>query len=85
MIVEYGISQRQACKAAGVARTSMQHQKKIKEDELVIEQIRILTEKHPATPFLAKLSPAQKAGLCLESQTGLQSVYRYETEHQAQT
>lgn len=51
MVSEHGISQRQACRAAGVARTSLQYLRKAKQDEPIIEQLRILTEKHPAIGF----------------------------------
>ena len=51
MIASYKISQRQACKAVGLARASMQYQRKTKEDEPVIEQLAILTEKYPAIGF----------------------------------
>lgn len=51
MVSEHQISQRQAAKAVGIARTSVQYQRKTKADEAVIEQLSILTDRHPAIGF----------------------------------
>lgn len=51
MINEHHISQRQACQAVSLPRSSFAYQAKPKHDEEVIEQLSILTEKYPSIGF----------------------------------
>src|SRR5688572_10102132 len=51
MVEEHGVSQRQACKAFGVPRSSFQHIPKPKNDSPVIQELQSLVEKHPAIGF----------------------------------
>jgi putative transposase len=51
MVEEHGVSVRQACKAAGVARSTFQYEVKQKDDSLIEEQLQQLVAKHPAIGF----------------------------------
>lgn len=51
MMIVHSISQRQACRETGLPRTTVQYHKKPKSDELVMEQLQALMEKHPAIGF----------------------------------
>lgn len=51
MIEEHGVSQRQACKALGMPRSTVQYHPKAKNDTEVIAQLEKLIEKHPAIGF----------------------------------
>lgn len=51
MIQQHHVSQRQACQAVSLPRSSFAYQAKKKNDEEVIEQLNILTEKHPSIGF----------------------------------
>lgn len=51
MITEHGVSQRQACKAAGLQRSTVHHQPKPKQDHAVIDELNKLVAKHPAIGF----------------------------------
>jgi putative transposase len=51
MVAEHGVSQRQACRALSVPRSTAQYKPKAKDDEHVIEALRGLVDKHPAIGF----------------------------------
>lgn len=51
MIREHGVSQRQACKAISLPRSSLQYKPRAKNDSAVIEQLQQLVDKHPAIGF----------------------------------
>jgi len=51
MIMEHGISQRQACKTVSLPRNTQRYKPKPKADKEVIEQLQQLVEKHPAIGF----------------------------------
>lgn len=51
MITEHGVSQRQACKAAGLQRSTVCYQPKPKQDNAVIDELNKLVSKHPAIGF----------------------------------
>jgi putative transposase len=51
MIQEHGVSQRQACKAVSLPRSTQRYKPKPKADEAVIDQLQQLIEKHPAIGF----------------------------------
>ena len=51
MIAIHGVSQRQACKTVKLPRSTKQYKQKPKADELVIDQLNRLVEKHPAIGF----------------------------------
>lgn len=51
MIEEHGVSQRQACKALGMPRSTVQYRPKAKNDTEVIAELNKLIEKHPAIGF----------------------------------
>ena len=51
MIDHHCVSQRQACQAVSLPRSSFAYQPKKKNDEEVIEQLRTLTDKHPSIGF----------------------------------
>lgn len=51
MVEEHGVSHRQACKAVSLPRSTYQYQSKPKQDDLIIEQLQVLVEKHAAIGF----------------------------------
>jgi putative transposase len=51
MIQEHGVSQRRACKAVSLPRSTQQYKQKPKADEAVIDQLNALVGKHPAIGF----------------------------------
>ncbi|WP_240773456.1 IS3 family transposase [Pontibacter sp. SGAir0037] len=51
MVEEHGVSVRQACKAAGLPRSSYQYSPVERDDNLVEEELRLLVEKHPSIGF----------------------------------
>lgn len=50
-MIKCHVSQRQACQVVSLPRSSFAYQAKEKHDEEVIEQLRILTNKHPSIGF----------------------------------
>lgn len=48
---QHGVSHTQACKTIGLAKSTAAYKQKVKKDEGVIEQLRVLVEKHPAIGF----------------------------------
>src|SRR4051794_25155011 len=63
MINEHGISQRQACKAVGLPRSTVQYQPKARQDEVVIEELNSLVAKHPAIGFWQSYHRIRNKGL----------------------
>ena len=51
MIKEHGISQRQACKAVSLPRSSTQYKRKVKYDGPLIDELNELIDKHPSIGF----------------------------------
>lgn len=51
MVQEHGVSQRQACNALGVPRSSYQYKPKPRNDIPIIENLEALVAKHPAIGF----------------------------------
>ena len=51
MVEEHGVSHRQACKAVSLPRSTDQYEPKSKDDNLIIEQLQGLVEKHAAIGF----------------------------------
>jgi putative transposase len=51
MMVHHGISQRQACMAAGISRSTKQYHPRQNNDEAVVEQLNSMVNKHPAIGF----------------------------------
>jgi hypothetical protein len=51
MADEHGVSIRQGCNAAGLARSTFQYQAKPKQDEQVIDALNALVAQHPAIGF----------------------------------
>ena len=51
MINDHGVSHRQACKEAGLCRSTEQYQHKQKDDEQLINELQLLVEKFPAIGF----------------------------------
>lgn len=51
MIEEHGVSERQACNALSVPRSSYRYKPKVKNDTPVINELHRLVEKHPAIGF----------------------------------
>lgn len=51
MVQEHGVSQRQACNAVGVPRSSYQYKPKPRNDIPIIEDLEALVAKHPAIGF----------------------------------
>ena len=62
MISGYGISQRQACKAVSLSRSSRQYKPKVKDDSEVIEQLQLLVEKHVSIGFWQAYFRLRKKG-----------------------
>ena len=58
MIKEHGVSQRQACKAVSLPRTTGQYRSKPKDDEAVIDQLHEMVNKHPSI-LLSKITKSQ--------------------------
>lgn len=79
MIEEHGVSERQACKALSVPRSSYHNSPKPKNDVPVINELQLLVGKHPCHWFLAVVFSNQAQGIIMEPQTGLQGVYRTPT------
>ena len=51
MIQEHDVSQRQACKAVSLPRSTKRHRHRSKADEEIIDQLQQLIEKHPSIGF----------------------------------
>jgi putative transposase len=51
MMNDHGVSHRQACKEAGLCRSTKQYQHKQKDDEQLINELHLLVEKFPAIGF----------------------------------
>lgn len=51
MIIEHGISQRQAFKAVGLAQSTARYKRKSRNDDPIIEQLKGLVDKHPSIGF----------------------------------
>lgn len=51
LIRDHHLSERQACIQVGLPRSTFQYKRKTKDDDLVITQLRMLVEKHPAIGF----------------------------------
>ena len=51
MISVHQISQRQACKSIGIARTTVQYIKRPRADDEIVERLNILVDKHPSIGF----------------------------------
>jgi len=51
MVMEHGVSYRQACKEVSISRTTVQYQHHPKDDTLLIEELQLLVEQHPAIGF----------------------------------
>lgn len=51
LVEQHRLSERQACKAVQLSRTTYQYQMKQKDDSLIIEELNQLVEKHPAIGF----------------------------------
>jgi putative transposase len=62
MVQQYGVSQRQACKAAFVSRSTHQYQPRQKNDQPVIDQLELLIQKHPAIGFWQCYFRLRRAG-----------------------
>lgn len=62
MIVEHGISQRQACKTMWVALSSFQYQPKPKDDTEIIEQLEHLVNKHASIGFWQSYKRIRRKG-----------------------
>jgi putative transposase len=62
MISEHKVSQRQACKAVSIPRTTQQYKPVAKADDQVIEQLHALIEKHPSIGFWQCFYRLRQAG-----------------------
>jgi len=51
MIQEHGASQRQACKAVSLPRSTQRYKPRSKADDVVVDQLQQLIDKHPAIGF----------------------------------
>jgi putative transposase len=76
MILEHGISQRQACKTLRLQRTTVQYTPKLRVDEDVIDQLNSLIVKHPAIGFWQSYHRIRSKGLVWNHKR----VYRVYTE-----
>jgi putative transposase len=76
MILEHGISQRQACKTLRLQRTTVQYTRKVRVDEDVIDQLNSLIVKHPAIGFWQSYHRIRSKGLVWNHKR----VYRVYTE-----
>jgi putative transposase len=62
MADEHGVSIRQGCSAAGLARSTFQYQAKPKQDEQVIDALNALVAQHPAIGFWQAFHRLRRAG-----------------------
>ena len=51
MVMEHGVSYRQACKEVSISRTTVQYQHHPKDDALLIEELQLLVKQHPTIGF----------------------------------
>jgi len=51
MMSEHGISEPQASKAVGIARTRLHNRPVVKEDQTILKKLTELVEKHPIIGF----------------------------------
>lgn len=51
MVMEHGVSYRQACKEVSISRTTVQYQHHPKDDTLLIAELQLLVDQHPAIGF----------------------------------
>jgi putative transposase len=63
MIEEHGVSERQACNALSVPRSSYQYTPKPRNDTCVINELQRLVEKHPAIGFWQSYFRIRRQGL----------------------
>jgi putative transposase len=85
MTEEHGVSERQACKALRVPRSSYQYEPKAKNDTPVINELQEVVSKHPAIGFWQSYFRLRRKGfiecilLCiLISEEDSRSAYRQE-------
>lgn len=57
-----GVSHRQACKETGLARSTQTYKPAVRNDEVVIEQLQALVEKHPAIGFWQSYYRIRRSG-----------------------
>lgn len=57
-----GVSHRQACKEAGLARSTQTYKPAVKNDEAVIAELKTLIEKHPAIEFWQSYYRIRRSG-----------------------
>jgi putative transposase len=76
MIKEHGVSQRQACKALSMPRSTVQYNPKAKKDTEVIRALQELVEKHPAIGFWQSYFRLRRKGFTWNHK----KVYRVYTE-----
>ena len=77
---ERGVSLRQGCRAAGLARSTYRYEAKPKRDEEVINALSVLVARYPAIGFwqarlLASLPPPAQGWIWLESQAGVPGLH----------
>jgi len=60
---EHGVSIRQGCRAAGLARSTYRYEARPKRDEEVIDALNALMEKHPSIGFWQAYHRLRRAGL----------------------
>jgi len=51
MITSHKISQRQACQSIKIARTTVQYIRRLANDDVIVEQLKVLVDKHPSIGF----------------------------------
>ena len=51
MIKNHQISQRQACQSLKIARTTVQYIRRPTDDDVIVEQLKVLVDKHPSIGF----------------------------------
>lgn len=76
MMIEHGISQRQACKALELQRSTVQYKPILKQDEDVIDELNSLVTKHPAIGFWQSYHRIRNKGFAWNHKR----VYRVYTE-----
>ena len=62
MVDTHGLSQRQACKAVNLPRTTHQYKAKTRDDAPIIEELNKLVDKHPAIGFWQSYYGLRRAG-----------------------
>jgi len=80
-MMELGVSHRQACSETGLARSTQAYKQKVKRDEVVVEQLHLLVEKHPSIGFWQSYYRIRRKGFVWNHKKVYRGVYRFEAQY----